>query len=140
MDTGTAMTFPRAARRYRLVLCFVAALAAALGAVPRAADFDVDRPRLLLRRLQYCRECGSALVVSRIRPGVLVRCPDCGEEQPRLPDRHLLSQLYQLCKICGFPLDPAGVGPGEAVECGNCRARQVMDAGAFALAGKPNGP
>ena len=43
-----------------------------------AAEFSLDSGRVILRRLQFCLHCGSALLVTRVHPGILVRCPDCG--------------------------------------------------------------
>ncbi|MDR1534888.1 MAG: peptidylprolyl isomerase [Planctomycetota bacterium] len=96
-----------------------------------AGEFDVDAQRVVLRRLQLCQDCGAALLVTRVHPGVPVRCPDCGREQPRLADDFLLTQLYQLCQLCGAPLDSRNRSPGEIVECGNCRTRQVLSGDAF---------
>ena len=96
-----------------------------------AAEFDIDAARILLRRLQYCQDCGSALLVTRVHSGVMVRCPDCGREQPRLADQYLLTQVYQLCRVCEFPLDPAGHATGDAVECANCHTRQILSRDAF---------
>lgn len=104
-----------------------------------AAEFDLDSGRVVLRQLQYCRECGAALLVTQVHPGTLVRCPDCGHEEPRLDGKYLLTQLYQLCKICQGPLDPRERRPGEVVECGNCRARQPLSRDAFAKNPHPDG-
>ncbi|MDR1611483.1 MAG: peptidylprolyl isomerase [Planctomycetota bacterium] len=89
-------------------------------------EFDIGMPRILLRRLQLCRQCGAALLVTRVQPGVVVRCPDCGAEQPRLRDEHLISQLYQMCNLCEMPLDSTGREAGDVIECGNCHTRQVL--------------
>ncbi|MCD8349808.1 MAG: SurA N-terminal domain-containing protein [Planctomycetaceae bacterium] len=99
----------------------------------QAAEFDIDSGRVILRRLQYCTDCGSALLVTHVNPGTLVRCPDCGHEQRRIGDEHVLSQLYQVCRTCQAPLDPTGHHPGDAVECGNCHTRQPLTADAFSL-------
>lgn len=98
----------------------------------RAAEFDLDSGRVVLRQLQYCLDCGSALLVTHVRPGVAVRCPDCGREQPRLAPEYLLTQMYQLCKVCQGPLNPEGHHPGEVVECDLCHARQPLSRDAFA--------
>lgn len=104
-----------------------------LVAVPgRAAEFDLDSGRVVLRQLQYCLDCGSALLVTHVHPGVMVRCPDCGKEQPRLSAEYLLTQMYQLCKVCQGPLNPEGHRPGEVVECDNCHSRQPLSRDAFA--------
>jgi hypothetical protein len=71
------------------------ALFLALFPVPlrgRAAEFDLDAGRVVLRRIQFCLDCGSALLVARLPAGAPELCPDCGKEQPRLADRHLLTQ------------------------------------------------
>lgn len=108
-------------------------------ATSRAADFDIDSGRVVLRRLQYCTHCGSALLVTRVHPGVVVRCPDCGSEQPRLPDKYLLTQTYQLCKLCQGPLDTKGHHAGDVVECGNCHTRQALSRDAFVSGPKSEG-
>ncbi len=109
-------------------------LAALLFIVPvQAAEFDIDSGRVILRRLQYCTDCGSALLVTHVNPGTLIRCPDCGHEQRRIGDEHVLSQLYQVCKTCQAPLDPTGHHPGDPVECANCHTRQPLTADAFSL-------
>lgn len=116
-------------------------LLALLFAVPvRAAHFDIDAGRVVLRQLQYCTHCGSALLVTNVHAGTLVRCPDCGHEQARLDNQYILNQMYQLCKTCGGPLNPEGHKPGDLVDCENCRTRQALDRDAFALAKKKNGP
>lgn len=97
----------------------------------RAAEFDIDGGRTVLRRLQYCQDCGAALLVTRVQPGIMVRCPDCGREQPRLHDQYLLTQAYQLCRLCEAPLDPHGHRPSDVVECDNCHTRQHLSADAF---------
>lgn len=96
-----------------------------------AAEFDIDAGRTVMRRLQYCSHCGSALLVTHVHSGVMVRCPDCGKEQPRLADEYLLTQVYQLCKLCLGPLDPHGHAPGDMVECGNCHTPQTLTRDAF---------
>ncbi|MDR1744402.1 MAG: hypothetical protein LBS30_01455 [Planctomycetota bacterium] len=98
----------------------------------RAAEFDLDSGRVVLRQLQYCVDCGAALLVTQVPAGVMVRCPDCGREQPRLAQEYLLTQMYQLCKVCQSPLNPEGHTPGEVVECGTCRARQPLTGDVFA--------
>lgn len=105
-----------------------------------AAEFDIDSGRVVLRRLQYCTDCGSALLVTHVHTGVLIRCPDCGHEQRRIQDQYVLSQLYQICKRCQSPLDPAGHRPGDVVDCANCRTRQPLSADAFSLAPGESGP
>lgn len=102
-----------------------------LGGAVGAAQFDLDEGRVILRRLQYCGDCGSALLVTRVQPGMLVRCPDCGREQPRLADRYLLTQLYQMCRLCEAPLAAVGLSPGQTVECANCHTRQILSRDAF---------
>ncbi len=102
----------------------------------QAAEFDVDSGRVILRQLQFCVDCGSALLVSGVRPGVLVRCPDCGKEQTRLANPYVLSQVYQICNICQAPLNPEGHRAGDTVECANCHTSQVLDRDAFASAKK----
>ncbi|MCD8139220.1 MAG: SurA N-terminal domain-containing protein [Planctomycetaceae bacterium] len=99
----------------------------------QAAEFDIDSGRVILRRLQYCTDCGSALLVTHVNPGTLIRCPDCGHEQRRIGDDHVLSQLYQICKTCQAPLDPTGHHPGDPVECANCHTRQPLSADAFTV-------
>ncbi len=96
-----------------------------------AAEFDLDAGRVVLRQLQYCADCGAALLVTHVHPGTLVRCPDCGKEQPRLSPEYVLTQLYQMCKVCGGPLNPEGHRPGEVVECGNCHTRQPLTSDVF---------
>ena len=107
----------------------IPALAAALAA--GAAGFDLDVGRVVLRRIQFCLDCGAALLVTREYPGVLIRCPDCGREQLRLADEHLLTQAYQLCRLCQLPLDPGGRAPNDVVECSNCHTRQTLSPDAF---------
>ncbi|MDR1520211.1 MAG: SurA N-terminal domain-containing protein [Planctomycetota bacterium] len=121
-------------RRLKTAIPLLVLLAAAASG-GLAAEFDIDSQRIVLRRLQFCLDCGAALLVTRTHPGVLVRCPDCGREQPRLADPILLTQVYQLCRLCESPLDPGGSGPGEAVECPNCHTRQILSPDAF-----PSGP
>lgn len=106
----------------------------------RSAHFDIDSGRVVLRQLQYCTHCGSALLVTNIHPGVLVRCPDCGSEQQRIENQYILNQMYQLCKTCQGPLNPEGHKPGDMTSCENCRTRQPLNRDAFALAKKTNGP
>lgn len=108
-----------------VLLCVIAASAAP------AAEFDLDSGRVVLRQLQYCVDCGSALLVTHVRAGVPVRCPDCGKEQPRLAPEYLLTQMYQLCKVCQSPLAPDSHRPGEVVECPTCHARQPLSADVF---------
>lgn len=105
-----------------------------------SAHFDMDSGRVVLRQLQYCTHCGSALLVTNILPGIQVRCPDCGHEQARIDNQYILNQMYQLCKTCQGPLNPEGHKPGEMTECENCHARQPLSRDAFALAKKTNGP
>ena len=97
-----------------------------------AAEFDLDSGRVILRRLQYCLDCGSALLVTDVATGTMVRCPDCGREQPRLENRHLLTQLYQICKLCAGPLDPHDHHPGDVVECPTCHTKQELSRDVFA--------
>ncbi len=124
----------------KLLTAFVCAFWTAtflpLPATSAAAEFDVDSGRVILRQLQFCVDCGSALLVSGVRPGVVVRCPDCGKEQTRLANPYVLSQIYQICRICQAPLNPEGHKPGDTVECGNCHTPQVLDRDAFAGAKK----
>lgn len=126
----TMLTYSRT-----LVLC-CALIAATVQPLrpPRAhaAEFDIDAGRVVLRRLQYCVECGSALLVTGVNPGERVRCPDCGREQSRLEDALLLTQLYQICKMCSGPLNPEGHRPGDVVECSVCHTRQPLVRDAFA--------
>lgn len=98
----------------------------------RAAEFDIDSGRVVLRRLQYCQHCGSALLVTHEHPGALLRCPDCGYEQPRLANRLLLTQIYQLCRQCLGPLDAKDHKPGDVVRCDTCRTAQALSRDAFA--------
>ncbi|MDR2391072.1 MAG: peptidylprolyl isomerase [Planctomycetota bacterium] len=121
------------ARLKAFVPFLIPALAAALAA--GAAGFDPDAGRVVLRRIQFCLDCGAALLVTREYPGVLIRCPDCGREQPRLADEHLLIQAYQLCRLCQLPLDPGGRASNDVVECSNCHTRQPLSPDAF-----PSGP
>lgn len=130
------MRIPSTPARLAAFLLFVTLAAAALP----AAEFDIDSGAILLRRLQLCADCGSALLVTRVHPGVMIRCPDCGRQQARLHDRHLITQAYQLCRVCQAPLDAHGHAPGDAVDCANCRARQILSRDAFLppdLAGGP---
>ncbi len=96
-----------------------------------AAQFDIDAQRTILRQLQFCDDCGAALLVTGVHPGVLVRRPDCGKEQPRLPAEHVLTQVYQTCSLCEAPLDAHGRHAGEVVECTLCHTRQVLSRDAF---------
>ncbi|MDR0362107.1 MAG: peptidylprolyl isomerase [Planctomycetota bacterium] len=113
-------------------LCCLALIAlSALSANAAAAEFDIEMPRMLLRRLQLCRQCGSALLVTRVHPGVSVRCPDCGAEQPRLRDERLINQLYQMCSLCEMPLNGEGRAAGDIVECDNCHTRQALSPSAI---------
>lgn len=121
----------------QLRICLLVLL---LASPARSAHFDIDAGRVVLRQLQYCTHCGSALLVTNIHPGVLVRCPDCAFEQPRIENQYILNQLYQLCKTCQGPLNPEGHKPGEMTQCENCRTRQPLNRDAFALAKKTNGP
>lgn len=98
-----------------------------------AAEFDLDSGRVVLRRLQYCRNCGSALLVTHAHVGALVRCPDCGREQPRLANRLLLTQIYQICRQCLGPLDPKGRTPGDVIRCDTCHTPQALVRDAFAV-------
>lgn len=137
-------------RTYALSLLIVSALLCApLPSPPQrswhaphggAAEFDIDSGRVALRQLQYCVDCGSALLVTDVRGGELVRCPDCGREQPRLEDEFLLTQLYQICKLCSGPLNPEGHHIGDVVECSVCGTRQELVADAFAKGENANGP
>jgi hypothetical protein len=97
----------------------------------RAAEFDIDGQQTILRQLQFCLDCGSALLVTNVHPGTIVRCPDCGKEQPRLAAEHVATQVYQVCSLCRFPLDTHGFHPGAIVECGNCHTRQALSRDAF---------
>jgi DNA-directed RNA polymerase subunit M/transcription elongation factor TFIIS len=126
------------------ILFLVCILSAALPQphrAPRAfaAEFDIDGGRVVLRRLQYCSDCGSALLVTDVRAGELVRCPDCGREQTRLENSFLLTQLYQICKLCSGPLNPEGHNPGDVVECATCGTRQPLVADAFVKTGHAGG-
>lgn len=112
-------------------IAFMILVALAPIAPARAAEFDIDSGQTILRRLQLCSECSSSLLVTHVHPGVMVRCPDCGREQPRLQDKYVITQVYQLCKLCQTPLDPTGLHPGDPVECPNCRTRQTMSRDAF---------
>ena len=120
-------------RRKLPVLLFLALFASAVPPADRAgaAEFDIDSGRTILRRLQLCLDCGAALLVTDIQTGAMVRCPDCGREQSRLPDHYLITQVYQICKLCLAPLDPHGHAPGDVVECDNCRTRQPLSRDAF---------
>lgn len=106
----------------------------------RGAEFDIDSGRVILRQLQYCTDCGSALLVTNVHPGTMIRCPDCGNEQRRLHNQHVLSQLYQICKLCQSPLDPHGHHPGDIVACGNCHTRQPLSSDVFSMAAGDSGP
>ncbi|MDR1744952.1 MAG: peptidylprolyl isomerase [Planctomycetota bacterium] len=120
---------------------FLFLLLAFLCATPiHSAEFDIDSGRVILRQLQYCTNCGSALLVTSVRPGDMIRCPDCGHEQRRLNNQYTLSQLYQICKTCQSPLDPAGHKPGDIVDCANCHTRQPLSTDAFSLAAGESGP
>lgn len=116
-------------------------LACLVCAAPSAgAEFDIDAGRVILRQLQYCTDCGSALLVTHVHPGAMIRCPDCGHEQRRIANQYVLSQLYQICKLCQSPLDPSGRRPGDVVDCGNCHTRQPLSADAFSLVAGDSGP
>ena len=104
-----------------------------------AAEFDIDSGATLLRRLQLCSDCGSALLVTRVHPGVIVRCPDCGHDQSRLHDRYLITQVYQTCRLCQAPLDATNHSPGDTTECDNCHTRQVLTRDAFISAADSEG-
>lgn len=106
----------------------------------RGAEFDIDSGRVILRQLQYCTDCGSALLVTHVHPGTMIRCPDCGHEQRRLHSQHVLSQLYQMCKLCQSPLDPHGHRPGDIVACGNCHTRQPLSSDVFSMTAGDSGP
>ncbi len=121
----------------KLLVLACAALAAAFAS--QAAEFDVDSGQILLRRLRLCADCGSPLLVTRVHPGVMVRCPDCGREQARLRDEYLITQIYQLCRLCQAPLDSRGCQPGDSVECGNCHTRQTLGHDAFPPAAMTQG-
>ncbi len=138
--------------RKRAGIVLLTTLCALSGAPPRewreplphaprafAAEFDIDSGRVVLRKLQYCADCGSALLVTDVRGGERIRCPDCGKEQPRLEDEFLLTQLYQICKLCSGPLNPEGRHAGDVVECAVCGTRQELVADAFAKGDKANG-
>lgn len=99
-------------------------------AVCGAAEFDIDGPTILLRRMQYCGSCGVGLLVTKVSAGSLVRCPECGDEQPRLADKFLLTRLYQVCPACSSPLDPQGRHAGDNVKCGECGLNQTITADA----------
>jgi hypothetical protein len=120
-------------------IAFIILVALAVVTPARAAEFDVDSGQTILRRLQLCSECNSSLLVTHVHPGVMVRCPDCGREQPRLQDGYLITQVYQLCKLCQTPLDPTGLHPGDPVDCPNCRTRQTMSRDAFLAQGEKGG-
>ncbi len=123
-------------------LAILVFLLVSLAPAPRAgaAEFDIDAQRTVLRRLQYCLDCGAALLVTRQHPGTLIRCPDCGREQARLADQYVITQIYQLCRLCQSPLDPAGRHPGEMVECGNCHTRQTLSRDIFPSGKWASGP
>lgn len=104
-----------------------------------AAEFNLDAGRVVLRRLQYCQDCGSALLVTHLHAGTPLRCPDCGREQTRLSGEYLLTQLYQLCRLCLVPLDPKGHHPGETVACDNCHTPQILSREAFPPSETPAG-
>lgn len=110
-----------------------------LPATVGGAEFDVDAGRTILRRLQYCSDCGAALLVTSVHPGAMVRCPDCGREQPRLDNRYLLTQVYQICRICMGPLVSHDHEAGDIVECPICRTRQALVRDAFPPAGAAAG-
>lgn len=95
------------------------------------AEFDIDTGRTILRRLQFCSDCGSALLVTGVHPGTMVRCPDCGREQPRLDNQYLLTQVYQICRLCMSPLEAGAHHPGDIVECPSCHTRQALTRDAF---------
>lgn len=118
-------------RSYILALIVLCSLPGAVRS-GSAAEFSLDGPRTLLRRLQYCEHCGSALLVTHVHTGAHIRCPDCGREQSRLADKYLIIQLYQVCRLCQAPLDSKDHQPGDAVECGNCHTRQTLSRDAFA--------
>ncbi|MCC8190359.1 MAG: hypothetical protein LIP77_06935, partial [Planctomycetes bacterium] len=122
------------------VAILLALVLAGLSPSPAAAEFDIDAGRVILRRLQLCADCGSALLVTDVPTGAPIRCPDCGREQPRLAVEYLINQVYQLCRLCQGPLDAHGHQPGDIVECDTCHTRQSLSRDgilpAWAAAGK----
>ncbi|MCD7895180.1 MAG: hydrogenase maturation nickel metallochaperone HypA [Planctomycetaceae bacterium] len=129
------------AKRLWMVLCLsLTALALSLPSSPHAAEFDLDGGWVVLRQLQYCTGCGSALLVTQVHPGSHIRCPDCGKEQTRIASQYVLNQMYQLCTLCGGPLNHEGHHPGDVVECDTCHTRQPLSRDVFALARHDNGP
>lgn len=92
----------------------------AAGAGARAADFELSRPAVEMRRLQYCQECREPLVVTTIAPGAAVRCPKCKAVARRLPDRELLIKVYQVCPSCASRLDVSTLAPDAPLRCGAC--------------------
>ncbi|MCC8165533.1 MAG: SurA N-terminal domain-containing protein [Planctomycetes bacterium] len=129
------------AKRLSMVLfILLTATAVPLSTPGRAAEFDLDGGRVVLRQLQYCTGCGSALLVTQVHPGSHIRCPDCGKEQTRIASQYVLNQMYQLCTLCGGPLNHEGHHPGDIAECDTCHTRQPLSRDVFALSRRDNGP
>lgn len=105
-------------RALAAMLALVACLAGA------AADFELGRPAVEMRRLQICQECREPLVVTSIAPGAAVRCPKCRHVARRLPDRELLVKVYQVCPSCGARLDVSALQPDAPLRCGACGLAQ----------------
>ncbi len=85
-----------------------------------AAEFDINGPTVELRRVQFCLTCKKALLVTTVPPGARIQCPGCDTVQPRLPTRHLLTNVYQVCPRCGARMDVKRFKPGQWIRCGTC--------------------
>lgn len=108
----------------RKIICLYLIL---LISVISAADFELSRPTIEMRRLQFCGECREPLVVTTIATGAAVRCPKCANVARRLPDRELLVKVYQVCPSCSARLEVAKLSPDAPFRCGSCGlAQRVM--------------
>lgn len=111
-------------RIFSVALPAVLALLAGATTAARGAEYDVNGPSLELRRIQFCRKCDDALVVTTVPPGEKIICPTCNTVQRRLKTERLLTRLYQVCPYCGARMDVSKFTAGQEIRCGTCGNRQ----------------
>lgn len=102
-----------------------------------AADFDVNGPTIELRRVQFCRKCERALVVTTIPSGARIQCPACDTIQYRLPGDYVKTLVFQVCPACGARMDVSSFKPETLIRCGTCHTPQRVQREAIFIETNP---
>lgn len=91
-----------------------------------ASEFNLNGPSVELRRVQYCVQCGRALIVTTVPAGTPIQCPNCHRVQARIATKFLLVKFYQVCPRCSSRLNVSTFTAGDSIRCGTCNLQQLV--------------